>query len=652
MSKRLMCGFLVCALAMWSVLRAQDPKDEETSDDFPKLQHEVTVTANRIETPLKETGSSVIVIMREDLERTGKTMVFEALESIAQLNLTQNGPIGAVTQVQIRGSESQHVKILIDGIEVNDPINPTRSVNLAHLMVQSVSRIEIASGPQSTLYGSDAMGGLIHIITREEPGHLQVRLSSQAGSYRTLASAAELSGGNEKFRFGLGFGQHRSEGFSAAGSQYLGNSEKDGYRNLSLFGKIGVSIQDNLDLKFSVRFTDAQTDIDNYGGDYGDDPNNQENFRSIILNGEARGLFLNNRWDSRLRAAVMDNERSYDNPVDDLHPFDSEDGLYKSALLKLDWQNNLFLHESNTFTFGTEHTRERGESEHHSMGMWGSYHNIFPKESAHNTGIYVQDQIRLGGLFFATIGSRWDTHSEAGNAFTYRTAPAFWIQSTGTKLKASLGTGFKSPSLYQLYAPGTLYGPIGNSELESEESTGWDAGIEQSLFEDHLILEAVYFDNRFRNLIDFDYLSGYVNIAEASTRGLELRLHARPVDALTINAAYVNTDAADETTGENLLRRPKHKFSARLGWKLTSRADMNVEFIHVGEREDIFYVGYVSTRVSLDAYTLVNAAASYRIFDDLLLFIRLDNLLGQEYEVVKGYGTPGFSAFGGIKLDF
>jgi vitamin B12 transporter len=650
MSKRWIIGFLVCALAGWTSVLANDPKTEEASEDVLRPQHEITVTANRIETPLKETGSSVTVILREDLERTGKTMVFEALQSIAQLNLTQNGPIGGVTQVQIRGSESQHVKFLVDGVEINDPINPTRAVNLAHLLIENISRIEIVSGPQSTLYGSDAMGGVIHIITREETGPLQVRLSFQAGSYGTLATMGELFGGDRIFRYSLGFGQHRSDGFSAAGSQYEGNAEKDGYRNLSLFGKMAVSVRENIDLKFSFRFTDAQSDIDNFGGDFGDDSNNKEDLRNITLNSEARGLFLNNRWESRIRAAVSNNKRSYNNPVDDLHPFDSDDSLYKGGLVKLDWQNNLFLHESHILTFGMEHTRERGESEYHSMGMWGPYDSLFPEEKVHNTGIYAQDQVRLGGMFFVTVGGRWDTHSEAGSAFTYRAAPAFWNPPTGTRFKASLGTGFKAPSLFQLYAPPSFYGPVGNTGLEPEESTGWDAGIEQFFFEDRLVLEAVYFHNRFTNLIDFDYSSGYVNIAKATTSGFELRAHIRPADSLTIDAAYVSADAKNEITGEKLLRRPKHKFSAQLAWKPNDLAGVNMELIHVGEREDSFFVGYTSTRVTLDAYTLVNAAASYQLLDYLRLFIRIDNLLGQEYEVIKGYATPGFSAYGGFKI--
>jgi vitamin B12 transporter len=650
MSKRLIGSILVCALAGWTSLYPQNPKNEEADQDVPKPQHEVTVTANRIETPLKETGSSVTVILREDLERTGKTMVFEALQSMAQLNLNQSGPIGGGTQVQIRGSESQHVKILIDGVEVNDPINPSRTVNLAHLMVENINRIEIVSGPQSTLYGSDAMGGVIHIITREEKGPLQARFTTQAGSYGTLASSGELFGGDEALCYTLGFGQYRSDGFSAAGSQYEGNEEKDGYRNLSLYGKMGVSLRKNIDFKLSFRFTDAQSEIDNFGGDYGDDPNNEEDFQSLILNGEARGLFLNNRWESRIRAALSNNKRSYNNPVDDLHPFDSDDGLYKGGLIKMDWQNSLFLHESNTLTFGLEHTRERGESVYHSMGMWGPFNSDYPEQNAHNTGIYVQDQVRLGGIFFATVGGRWDTHSEAGSSFTYRAAPSFWLSSTGTRLKASLGTGFKAPSLYQLYAPATIYGPAGNTELEPEESMGWDAGIEQFFFENRLVLEAIYFNNRFTNLIDFDFSIGYINMAEATTRGFELRVHARPVDNLTINAAYVNTHAKNEITGEKLLRRPKHKFTAHLAWRPTSRIDMTIELIHVGDREDNFFVGYTSERVRVDAYTLLNTAASYRMLDYLQLFVRIDNMLNQEYEVIKGYGTPGFSAYAGFKI--
>lgn len=652
MSKVLLSGFLIFALAGGQGLQGQDASEKEKRESTAVLQHEVTVTANRIETPLKETGSSVTVITREELERSGKTTVIEALEEVAQLHLLRNGPAGSQSAIQIRGSESQHVKILIDGVEINDPVTPTRTVNLAHLMVGNISRIEIVAGPQSTLYGSDAMGGVINILTREETGSARVRLSSQGGSYETMASTAELSGGGRTIRYNLGFNQVRSGGFSAAGSRYDGNSEKDGCRNLNLFGKLGVSLQKNIDLRFSIRFTDADTDIDNFGGDYGDDPNNKESSRSLILNGEVRGRFWDHRWESLLKAAALSHDRGYNNPVDELNPFDSDTSTYKSGLIKLDWQNTLFLHESNTLTFGVEHTREQGESEYHSMGKWGPYDSIFPKKSADDTGLYLQDHLRLGGFFSMTAGGRWDIHSQAEGALTYRVAPALWIESTGTRLKASLGTGFKAPSLYQLYAPGTLYGAVGNRDLRAEESTGWDAGIEQSLLGGRLVLESVYFDNRFNNLIDYDTVLGYNNIAEASTRGFEFLMRARPIDTVTLQAAYVGTRAEDETTGKKLIRRPDHKLTARVGWRVTPRADISFSLIHFGERDDNFYQGYTSIRIPLDAYTLINAVASYRLLDSLRLFVRLDNLLNQEYEVIKGYGTPGFSAFGGVQLDF
>jgi len=318
----------------------------------------------------------------------------------------------------------------------------------------------------------------------------------------------------------------------------------------------------------------------------------------------------------------------------------------------LDWQHNLFLHETNTLTFGVGYREEHGESESHTESMWGSSSSAFPLKKAYNTGIYLQDHLRLAGQFFLTAGLRLDTNSQSGSATTYRFAPACLIQKTGTKLKATFGTGFKSPSLYQLYAPGSTWGPIGNENLKPEEALSWDAGIEQTFLEERLLISATYFSCRFENLIDFDYTLGFVNITKATSKGAEISFQVSPQDSLLFSASYTRTEAKDRAKNENLLRRPKHKFTAKLSYNYHNRGHLIFSLIYTGKREDMEWEGWTSSRVQMPPFTLFNAALSHDILPSVQLFLRLDNILDKKYETIKGYGTPGFSAFGGFQIHF
>ncbi len=280
--------------------------------------------------------------------------------------------------------------------------------------------------------------------------------------------------------------------------------------------------------------------------------------------------------------------------------------------------------------------------------MWGPFSSLFPLQKAHTTGIYLQDQIKVGGRFFATLGVRHDSHSQAGSSTNYRIAPAYFIQKTGTKLKATYGTGFKSPSLFQLYAP-AMWG--GNKDLKPEETIGWDAGFEQNLFQNKLIISATYFSNTFKNLIYSPPTPvGYVNIREASSRGAEFSLQTRPTDSLLFSVSYTRTEAKDEENDTYLLSRPKDKFSTNLSYRFLEEVNISVSMIYVGEREDMDFSLSPADRVTLPGYTLLGASASFNIMANIQLFARFDNILNEEYEVIKGYGTAGFSTYFGVKL--
>ena len=649
MIKKVFCLTLVFIIFSFNLL-AQENKEKEKQT--PPLKHEVVVTATRLETPSKEVASSFTVISKEELERTKKTTVLEVLQEVLGVAVIQNGPNGGVASVFIRGAHSEHTLVLMDGVELNDPISPSRSFDLAHLTLENIQRIEVLRGPQSTLYGSDAIGGIINIITKKGQGEPKFHLSTYGGSYGTFAVSAGIDGGTEKIQYSLGAFRLRSEGFSAASTSYSGNEEKDGYRNLTLSGRLGYCPMENLSINFTVRTINTETDIDNSGGDYGDDPNYIQKYDALFFKSQAIALLLNNRWEQKLSLSLVDYSRQHDNPADTSHPFDSENGFFKSKLFKVDWQNNLFLHKTNTLTFGIEYQQEEGESKYLSESMWGSYSSTFPLKKTQTTGVYIQEQIRIANQFFTTVGIRHDIHNQFGRSTTYRLAPAYFIEKTGTKLKATYGTGFKSPSLYQLYAPETLWGPIGNEGLCPEKSTGWDIGIEQELLEGKALLGATYFFNNYKNLINFDFLKGYTNIGKAESKGVELFLQVRPVDDLSFNMTYTRTEAKDKDTDTNLIRRPKDKFSATFNYQFIKKCNIYFSLIHIGKRGDLDFSSFPSTQITLPSYTLFNAVVSYDLIQNAQIFIRFDNIFNEKYEMLKGYGTPGFSGYGGIKIFF
>jgi len=646
MSKKLIASLLIVFFSIFFSYA----RDETGKENFIGHHYDITVTADRIDTSLKHTATAVTVITRDDLDRSKKTTLLEILEEIPGVSTTQNGPIGASASVSIRGGNPDHTKILLDGVEINDPITPTRSLDLSLFLLENIERIEILRGPQSTLYGSDAMAGVINIITRKNESSPKLSLTTGSGSYGEITAGMTLSHSHKNYDFSLSTAFLQTEGLSAAGSAYEGNTEKDGFKNNTLSANFALKPADNMIFHLSTHMILSKAEIDNFGGPYGDDPNNIQKYNAIFLGGGFRTMLLKNRWEQKLDVSLVRYQRSYDNPPDPFHVFESDRSEYTSSLIKVDWQNNFYLHKTNTLIFGAAYQQEAGESEYYSSGFWETT-LIFPRKNARITSFYAQDVFRYEKRFYATAGIRWDRHDRFGSAVTFRIAPALLIPETGTKLKATYGTAFKSPSLYQLYAP-PLWGPLGNVDLNPERSRGWDVGLEQAFLHDRLMLEATYFRNDFDDLIQWDWLRGYINIASASTQGTEFLLQAYPQKKITLHVAYTRTKAIDNESNIPLLRRPKDNFSVRLDLDLTKWGQISISYVFTGQREDIFFTGWASERVTMPAFSLLNTAFSFTVSPGALIYIRLHNILDTEYEWVKGYGTRGFSFHGGIQIRY
>jgi len=644
--------FLSLNLAAPSIgLPSDQEKKAAQEKEKLKLHHEIVVTATRLPAPAAELGNSVKVLLAENLLSRGLTNVAEVLAHLPQGFLTQNGGPGAAASFLFRGANSEHTLVLIDGVEVNDPVSPSRSYDFSHLLLTDVDRIELVEGPQSPLYGSDAMAGIINIVTKKG-GQRRFSLLSEAGSFATQKLSLAASGQKEGLSYGLAAAWFSTKGISAASSSYPGNKEKDGYTNISFSGRFGWQLRPQKEINLAFRYLRSKTDLDNFGGPYGDDPNSRQNFRSAFFHLSYHSFQLNQIWEQKLSLAAVTNKRENHNDEDELHPGEKEQGRFHSLFFKLDWQHNFYLQKRHTLTCGLEMEREEGESEYLWSSAWGEDRSLLPRQRANSVGIYLQEHFKLGSALFTTAGLRLDHHSRGGLALTYRLAQAFWIEATATQLRTSLGTGFKAPSLYQLYAPQTAWGPVGNRALKPEKTLSWDLGLEQNLFSGRLELSATYFLSRFRDLIQFDFAAGYQNLGRAAASGLRLEAQFKPSSFISGQLTSNWLEARDLVSETRLLRRPQSQIEAELelqpapAWKLTWTIS------RVGLRDDLDYSSWPARRVTLPAYTITKAVFIFQPTSALSLHLRAENLTNRHYEVIKGYGTTGFGLYAGLFWSF
>lgn len=607
---------------------------------------EVVITATRLDTPSSEVASSITVITNRQIEEQQKTTVLEVLREVPALDVVQAGGPGRMTSVFIRGANSEHTLVVLDGVEMNDPITPGGGYDFANLTTDNIERIEIIRGPQSTLYGSDAVGGVINIITKKGKGEPSGFVSAEGGSFKTFIEKGGVSGGNKWINYSLGLYRWDTEGISAA-NQKDGNREKDGYGSTSASVRLGVTPVEYFDVDFIFRYIAAKADIDNHGGVGGDDPNSTVDSKQLFFRTQARLSLFDDLWEQKLGFSLSKHDSDYHNDKDADHVSDLSRSTFEGQIVNFDWQHNLHIHRTNILTLGVETQEQQGKSDYYSESAWGPYSSSFKNKTARRFSYYLQDKIRLWDSWFTTLGVRADDYGRLGTDITYRITSAYLIRQIGTKIKGTYGTGFKAPTIYQLYSQ------YGDENLKPEKSTGWDVGVEQSLLGEKLTMGATYFRNELNQLIDFDSgTSKYKNVAKAETSGVELFMFVRPIDDLTIRVSYTYTDTKDKSTGEELLRRPRNKFGFDLNYRFLEKGNVNLSVLYVGKRDDNDYSTSTVKRVVMDDYVLANLAASYQITKNFQIFGRIENLFDADYEEVKGFGMPGISAFGGLKISF
>ena len=473
-------------------------------DNVPELDT-VVVTATRSEKPLREVGSTVTVVTHDDMEQRQVQTVANALRIVPGLDVVNNGGPGQLTSVFIRGANANHTLVLIDGTEMNDPPSPNNAFDFANLTVDNIERIEVLRGGESSIYGSDAIGGVINIITRKGSKTPRYAIDARGGSYDSFKVHGTASGATDLIDYSVSASRTEFGGFSAA-DRLRGNPERDRYRNSSVDTRLGVHPTEDLEFGWNLRFNEATTHLD---ADYPvphDDPNYQSIVKELYTRGYTHFSVFDNLWEQTLGLAYSLTDRRYADEIDPANPFPLN-ADYLGEKIKVDWQNILHLHEANTLTLGIEDEEDRLSSGSDAIGA----------KSFNTQGYYLLDQLRLWNLSFTSASVRLDDNNRVGSKVTWRISQALVFDETGTKLKANYGTGFKIPSLFDLYDQFT-----GNPDLVPETSRNWDVGIDQSFGDQRVAVGATYFNNHFNNLIQYSFTNRQVeNVARARAEGVE-----------------------------------------------------------------------------------------------------------------------------------
>lgn len=609
---------------------------EERSYDFG----EIIVTPDRFEESVEETGTSTSVVDEQYIHEKSNIEVSSVLKALPGISTAQNGGLGAFTAVYIRGAESYHTLVMIDGVEMNDPISPGRSFDFGNLLTDDIAKIEVVRGPQSTLYGSDAMGGVINIITKKGTGKPVVGAFFEGGSYYTYRESAYSGGAFGKGDYSVNLSHIESDGFSSA----AGGSEKDGYKNTTFNGNIGVDLFQKLKWDTYLRYFEAWSALDN--GSFDDDPDFDQD--TVSFSGRT-GIehTVKDWWKYDLYFSWLNIHRDDRNVPDELHPFDDSKDWFDGQDYKVDWQNTFEICDFSTLIGGVEYKDEVGKSFSKMVSSFGEFITEFPKKSVDTLGAYVQDTLKLWERLLVTFGGRYEDHQIFGANTDYKIWANYRVPKIDTKLKGSIGTGFKAPSLFQLYS---IYG---STDLRPEEVKSFDIGFEQPLFGERLIAGVTYFHNNFSDLIDWnDALWKYQNISKAITQGFETEVSWLVISDLKAGFTYTYLQTEDKTTGMELDRRPMHTYGFVVSWYPTEKITARMDALMVGDRKDVDYSKFPYEQITLDSYVKLDLSLHYKFNPHCEVFGRVENLLDEKYQEVYGFNSPMISGYGGMKVEF
>lgn len=614
----------------------------------------VVVTATRGAPGTRTTTASTTVLDGARLRAAGVRSVAQALRLVPGMTIARQGGPGGVTSIFLRGGESDYLRVLVDGVPVNEPGG---FLDAANLTTDEVERIEIVRGPASVLYGSEAVSGVVQIFTR---GGRQVasaargRASVSAGTHETRDASISLAGIGRLGDYGVGASRHRVGGF---------HPFNDRFENTTVGALARTPRLRTTTAQASLRHTDGETRYPTEFTGEASDSNSLGSERKLVA-GLGVTRHVGDRLELELLGSSLDVEGENDDPADSPGDPDGDTRFTREA-----WRRGaaaratLRTSDAASVTVGADLEWQHVRTRFDAFGAEGTPFTA----DRWSRAAYVQALGDLGRALSYSAGLRWDDNEFYGRHLTYRAGAGARLPA-GLRLRAALGTGFKEPTLDEASAA-ALQGNV----LDPELSGSWEVGLEQHIAGDRLVLGATYFDQRFEDLIQYVGATAafepiYDNVAEAVSRGIELEGRLRAISFASLGASYTHlhtevlaaeVEGPSFRTGRALLRRPRHRATASLDLRLPGAATLRSDANWVGERADVRYrADFTSERVMLPAYLTVDVGGEVEIvrragpIGSIALTARATNVLDEEYEAIAGFASPGRVVAAGLRFVF
>ncbi|MYM55885.1 TonB-dependent receptor plug domain-containing protein [Thalassovita mangrovi] len=605
MTRSILLASAASIAALSGAAHAEEPYDLGT----------IIVSGNLTPLPQSRTGASVDVIETEELEQSGS--LAGALARVPGVSLSANGGLGSNTNLRIRGLDNSYVGVRIDGIDVTDPSSTQTSFNFGGFTTGALGRVEVLKGSQSALYGSEAIAGVIDITTpRPQELGFSGKTTLEAGSFGTYSGSLSLAQKSDRGEIALTYSAVTSEGISAR----AGDTEKDGYDQQMLTLSARYDVSDVLTLGASALWRDAEIEIDRSTTD-----NSGKNFT------DQRGA----RVFAELATGAVNHTLSFSKFTSERRDPGGYTTMFDGDRKQFSYLANAGLSNGAVLNFGLDRTEE-------------SFASDFDTGAYDTNSAFAELQLAPAGNIDLSLTARYDDHSIFGDNLGGRIA-GVWRMTDTTTLRAVIGTGFRAPSLYELYSP------YGNSGLQPEQSRSAELGIEHE-FGGTGVVKATAFYTEVDDLIAFDgastaCASGWGCYAQVPgttvSKGVELAAQYDVNDRVSVYGNYTYTDA--RTDGARLTRVPRHDLVLGLEAALSARASGTLEVQHAA---GIVPSPYAPVDHKVGDYTLVNLSVSYDVTDRAQAYLRVENALDEDYETAGGYNTPGRSVAFGLRAEF